>query len=225
MIKNKIRAAAVIAVGALSLTMAGTAAQAGGAKQDRLEKRAGTVWVDRGPVTALFGGNVHRGVISTADDVSTLGFGYLDGRLEAWSCPAGVTVPELYSHGEPEAPPTECVYRGARELSFRGATVTYGKNLSSARITGTAIARDPSGLRLTVRLPVDITLQSEGPTHQDVSVERYVEEDGTRVTHRSTITTRPATVSGRVGPIGLGDERSDITESDVSSQRDVFLRS
>ncbi|OFE15277.1 hypothetical protein BA895_05890 [Humibacillus sp. DSM 29435] len=225
MFKNLRRIATVAALGVTPVIVSTSAADAGGASENYYVKRADTTWVDRGPVTALFAGNVHRGVISTADDVSTPGFDYLDGRIEAWSCPSGATVPQLYSHGEPEAPATECLYRGARELSFRGAKVTYAKNLTSAHITGTATAQDVTGVRPSVRLPVNITLTAVGRADTDVSLDRFVDEDGTKVTHRSTMVMRTATVSGSVGPILLGDEPSDVTESGLSSQQDLFRRS
>lgn len=223
--KNIIRVATIAVLGVAPLVAATTSAQAGGAGDDYFVKTATTEWLDRGSVPGLLGGNVHRGVISTSDDQATPGWDNLNGWLEAWTCPAGAPVPPLFSRDDPEAPPTTCTFQGARELTFSSGAVTYGKKLRSAHITGTAIAADPSGTNPAVLLPVDVTLRAEGRAETYVDVNRYVEDDGTKVTIRSTIVHRTATVSGTVGTLGLGDEASDVTESDISSQQEVFRRS
>lgn len=222
--KNTIVKVATIAVlGAIPIVAAGGAAQAGGAHEDRYVKHAYAQWVERG-ASSFIPGNVYRAVITADDDLSTAGPDGLDGRIEGWQCPTGVQPPKLFSGDEPDAPATPCRATGVRKVSFTpSATLTFGARLSSAHLQGTAIAYDPTGAQAPTRFPVDLMLKAGELTEKSVSVNRWT-EDGVEVTHRTTVINRDATVRGKVGAAGIGDERSDVTFAGISSQQDVFTR-
>ena len=200
------------------------AAQAGGATGDRFEKDASISWVERGATSALFGGNAHRGVVSASDDQSTPQLDQIDGLIEDWTCPAGAPVPELFIHEDPDAPATRCTYLGTRELAFSGAVVSFSPRLASAHVTGTAVGTDPTGTRSAVRLPVDLTLRAQGTAVRTAFTDRYVDADGTRVTHRYVEVNREAAATGTVGTTRLGDEASDVVVAQIASEQDVFTR-
>lgn len=148
--------------------------------------------------------------------VAPYGVDSIGGTITSWSCPARVIPPAF-----PPAPgsePTDCHFRGERALSFTHPTVTVGRNLSSARVLGTAVAHDRSGRKADVRVRVDLRLRAVAPT------ESYVFEGGSEPVSRITVSTRASVVTGHVGPIGIGDERSDITEGKIGLQQAVIVR-
>lgn len=197
-------------------------AQAGGSRVDHHETHASASWTDRGAVAGLLGGTVHRGVVFASDDLATAGTDVVTGRLEAWSCPAGAVVPQLYSHEDPDAEATACTYRGARDLVFGAARATFASPRRSATIEGRAVAVDPSGARADVAVQVSLQLQARGAARTDVQTTPVVAPDGTAQTLTTTLVDQRATVRGTVGPIGVGDEPSDTTSAALGSQDDVY---
>jgi hypothetical protein len=219
------RAVSAAVIAAAPLVAAASTAHAGGPTQDSLSRTAHVEWVDRGSVPGLFGGNVHRGVISVTDDASTRGTDSFTGRIEDWRCPAGVVPPELFLVDEPGPTPGPCAFRGARDLDVPSGLATFGGSISAAHLTGTARATNVYGSGPAVRMPVDLRFRGLAPVEQDVLVDSWVDDDGTTVTLRTTLTSRGAAVHGRVGSIGVGDERTDLVDGRLSSQQDVITRS
>lgn len=206
------------------LVMTSTA-HAGGARQNTDFRDASVNWVERGSLPGLFGGNVHRGVVFVSDDLLTPGVDTMTGRIEDWRCPAGVVPPELYVVEEPESAPTPCTFRGARELTFADGSATFRRDLTGARVTGTSRATDVAGARAAVSLPVDLTFRGLRPVERTEWVDSFVDDDGSTVTHRITLASRPASVRGRVGSDRLGDERTDVVVGRLHSQKDEITRS
>ncbi|MER7072112.1 hypothetical protein [Terrabacter sp. NPDC000476] len=220
-----VRTVTATAVAVLPLLVAGSAAHAGGPTNDHLAKNAHVSWVDRGGVPGLFGGNVHRGVVFVGDDAATPGTDDVFGRIEDWRCPAGVLPPEVFVVDEEGPTPGPCTFRGARELEVPDAVATFRGTTGGAHLTGTARAADVYGAAPAVRMPVDLTFRGLRPVERHVSVDSWVEDDGTKVTVRTTQTSRAAAVHGRVGSIRIGDERSDVVVGRLSSDQAVFTRS
>ncbi|MEO7447915.1 MAG: hypothetical protein ABI336_06535 [Humibacillus sp.] len=127
---NRFRIIATAALVIAPIAALAPTAAAGGATGDFFEKHAHVSWVERGATSALFGGNVHRGVVSANDDQSTPQLDQIDGLIEDWTCPADAPVPEIFTHEDPEAPATSCTYRGTRELTFSEAVVTFSAGLA-----------------------------------------------------------------------------------------------
>ncbi|GAA5020082.1 hypothetical protein GCM10023258_08420 [Terrabacter aeriphilus] len=219
-----VRTVTAAAAAVLPLLAASSAAHAGGPRDDYLAKNAYVSWVDRGAVPGLFGGNVHRGVVSVGDDASTPGTDDVSARIEDWRCPTGVLPPEIFVVDEEGPTPGPCTFRGARELEIPGAVATF-RGTAAAHLTGTARATDVYGAAPAVRMPVDLTFRGLRPVDRDVHVDSWVEDDGTKVTVRTTDTSRTAAVRGRVGSIRIADERSDVVEGQLSSHQAVFTRS
>ncbi len=197
-----------------------SAAHAGGAPDHYQFFHAETQWLDHGPVPSLFKGNVHRGALQTVSDPGHPGVSETTRSVEAWTCPTGVEPPPLNTpRGVGQATP--CTFTGSRTLTFRSTAVTFGRALSTAHVSGVAIARDASGHQQPVRLRVDVSWRATAPAERESFVLPGEDENGNAVIHRVTRVTRDSNVSGHVGAIGLGDEPSDVTTSEISTQRQV----
>lgn len=224
MLRNLRRVTTVAAVAVLGVAPAivtTSAAHAGGAPDNYQFFRAETQWLDHGPVPGLLKGNVHRGALQTVSDPGSPGVSEATGFLEAWTCPRGVEPPALNTPRGIEQQATPCTFTGSRTLTFRSPAVTFGRALSTAHVSGVAIARDDSGHQAPVRLRVDVSWRTTALAERDSFVLHGEDENGNPVIHRVTHVTRESNVSGHVGAIGLGDERSDVTTSEISMQRQV----
>ena len=199
---NTIRLLTAVTVAALPAVALGSTAHAGGATQDQDIRTAYVQWVGTGGVPGLPGGTVHRAVVTASDDVLTPGVDSASGRLEAWTCPAGVTPPDLFTAGDPDAPPTPCVFEGARDLEFTSATLVVGRGLAKARLTGSAHAVDATGGPAADTLPVDVTWTATGPVVSDSDRFQWVDEAG-RHWIRTTVAARDARATGTVGAESL----------------------
>ncbi len=224
MLKNlrRVTTVAVVAVvGVVPAIVTTPAANAGGAPDNYQLFRAETQWLDHGPVPGLLMGNVHRGALQTVSDPGNPGVSETTGFLEAWKCPRGVEPPALHTPRGIGQQATPCTFTGSRTLTFRSPAVTFGRALSTAHVSGVAIARDASGHQAPVRLQVDASWRATAPAERESFVLHGEDENGNPVIHRVTRVTRDSIVSGHVGAIGLGDERSDVTTSEISTQRQI----
>ncbi len=192
---------------------------AGGAPDHYKLFRAEAQWLDQGPVPGLVKGNVHRGALYTVSNPADPGSSETTGFLEAWTCPRGVEPPALNTPRGIEQQATPCTFIGSRTLTFRSPAVTFGPMLSTAHVSGVAVATDASGHQAPVRLRVDVSWRAAAPAEREAFVLHGEDENGNPVLHRVTHVTRDSTVSGRAGAIGLGDERSAVTTSEISTQQ------
>lgn len=225
MLKNIRRVAVVAVLGVTPIVATTTAARAGGAPDDYKYYAADAEWQVRGPVPGGLPGNVHRGALRAVADLTNAGVNEATGTIEAWTCPKGVQPPPLNAVTYPDAPPTRCTFEGVRYLSFRSPAVKVNPHLASASIVGTATATDPTGVRPPARVQVEMSLTASAPPVRQISITQEVEPDGTRVTRRLTSIERLSTLTGTVGHATLGDARSDVTTSTISSQQQTTPRS
>lgn len=219
MIKNIRRIAAVAALGLAPIVVTTGAANAGGAPDNYKLHGAETRWLERGPVPGLLKGNVHRGSLHTVSNQANPEVFETTGFLEAWNCPKGVQPPPLHTANTPDQPTSRCTFTGSRTLTFASPSLAVGKGLATAHVTGVATARDSSGVEAPVRLRVNVSWHATAPADRETIVMHDEDDNGNPVVRRVTYLSRTSTVSGHVGAIGLGDERSDVTVSRISSQQ------
>lgn len=223
---HRVAAVAVVGVSGIAPIVAiTTAAHAGGAPDNYTFYAADAEWLDRGPVPAHVAGNVYRGALRAVVDLTNVGVNEATGTIEAWTCPKGVQPPPLGVSGDTDPRPTRCTFEGTRYLSFQLPKIRVDQHLSSASLVGTATASDPSGALSPARVRVAVSLRASAPAVRKISITHEVDDDGTRVTRRLTSAERPSALEGTVGTTRLGDERSDVTTSTISSQQLITRRS
>ncbi|MGW5242123.1 hypothetical protein ACWEOW_24600 [Monashia sp. NPDC004114] len=205
-------------IGALPILALSSPAHAGGAISDQDLRMAYVQWLDTGGVPGMLGGNVYRGVVAATDDLATPGLDAPSGRLEAWTCPPGVEPPALGEVGNPEAPPTECAFEGARDLDLDSGVLSVRPALTGARLVGSARAIDPAGVAGPTAVGIDLTFTATSPLVTDTLTNHWVDETGRPHTARVTVARRDAQATGWVGSVAVGSAAQQLT--DLGSQVD-----
>lgn len=214
------RRAGVLTLAALlSLLLLATSAGPAAAKSSFMSRASGstadTYWtqVDGTPPGSSPFGNVHIGYLYAYE--TTTGKADVFGFIADWDCPEG----ELPSGGDPHAlpaegsdeepPPGNCESKGSRFIESFDVPFQIDKKLSQARLTGTlTVYGGGHGEGGVVGRPyADIVWTGVGGTFTEKHSYRY-RDGGTMESGTWQASSRSATMSGILGPMGFDPELS-----------------
>lgn len=201
---------AVALVAALLLALvAATPAQAGSSYSYKITGRAASVsWtqIDGTPTGTTFG-NVHIGWLNAEE--TSQGLAAVFGDIEDWDCEEGET-PGWGGHEFDEEPVEgACDFVGFRFIEAYDVPFTMDKKLNRARLTGRlTVYGGGHGEDGVVGQPAaDVVWTGVGETSTSRYTSRWREGDSwSSETYKST--SRTATMSGNIGPMGFDPELS-----------------
>lgn len=152
-------------------------------------------------------GNVHIGFLFAQQASS--GTAYAFGQIADLNCPADYNGPFGGGHGEPQ-PDDPCTHIGVRQIQGENLPMTVDRKLTSARLgspsstVGIFGGGDPHGGGGTLLANVPINVVWTGAGNLATSKSRSTYSDGTwTYTESWTSTSRAATMSGVLGPMGF----------------------
>ena len=210
------RTAAVAVAAALAFLLLSLAAVPASAKSSFMSRASGsaadTYWTQidgTAPGTTPLG-NVHIGWLYAFE--TTKGKADVFGGIEDWDCEEG-DLPGGGGHGiaESDEEPSEpaCEWKGFRSIESYNVPFTVDRKLTQARLTGTlTVYGGGHGEGGVVGRPsADIIWTGDGGVSSDKYTYRY-KDDGVMETSTWQSTSRSATMSGVLGPMGFDPELS-----------------
>lgn len=188
------------------LTVIATVAAPVGAAEMYLSKTSGknatASWTqyDGTPVGSTFG-NVHIGWLDAYSRSNGVGDAFM--YIDDFDCAPGQSP--SWGHGEGEG--DACIYVGTRWGSGSGLTFTIDRKLNKAHVAGSIqLYGGGHGEGGVVGNPqLNVTWTGYGSVSSSTSSYRWI-QDGTTYTDRYRGTSRSATVSGNIGPMGFAPD-------------------
>lgn len=220
------RAGAVAIAAALALLMVSLGSTPADAKSSFMYRASGvsasTDWtqIDGTPTGSSPVGNVHIGSLYAYE--TTRGKAEVYGYIEDWDCeegqlPSGGGPHESSSEQWDEEPPpaSGCEWKGSRFVEAYDIPFTVDRKLTHARLTGmlTVYGGGHGDGEVIGRPSADIIWTGVGSVATMKETFRY-REDGTTYSFTMESSTRSATMSGIMGPMGFDP---DFSSGSISS--------